>query len=149
MPEPVRRAVVDDPPGVERDDPVRSAEAALEPVLAEQHGHTPFLVEPPQEPDQLIAGDRVVIRGDTRRRRVSGQDVPDDSNADPDFGSNMEFGNSTLADLRLDLAPSAVPAITDLPAAVGGQFDTVFNPSTPMERGNLTESIILNAYIQL
>jgi hypothetical protein len=38
-------------------------EAALEAVLGEHDGGPPLLVEPPQQPDELVAGDRVELRG--------------------------------------------------------------------------------------
>ena len=60
-PKPVGCSVVDDPSRVERDDAVRRRQAALEPVFAEQHGHPPLLVEPSQQRDQLVAGDRVEL----------------------------------------------------------------------------------------
>ena len=49
--------------GVHRDHPVGGGQAALETVLGEQHRHPPLLVEPAQQPDQLVAGDRVELRG--------------------------------------------------------------------------------------
>ena len=39
------------------------AEAALEAVLGEHDRRLPLLVEPAQQPDQLVAGDRVELRG--------------------------------------------------------------------------------------
>ena len=65
---------------------------------------------------------------------VGRMDLPDPVNADPGFGSNMEFGNSTLADLRKDLAPIDQPFFIDLPSAFGGQFDTDFTTGNE-ERG--------------
>ena len=44
-------------------DPVGGGEAALEPVLGEQDRHPPLLVEAAQQPDQLVAGDRVELGG--------------------------------------------------------------------------------------
>jgi hypothetical protein len=32
-------------------------------VLGEHDGHPPLLVQPPQQADQLLAGDRVELRG--------------------------------------------------------------------------------------
>ncbi len=49
--------------GVHRDHPVAGREAALEAVFGEQHRHPPLLVEAAQQPDQLVAGDRVELGG--------------------------------------------------------------------------------------
>ena len=58
-----RRTVEADPPRLDRDHPVGCRQAALQPVFGEQHRHPPLLVQPPQQPDQLVAGDRVELRG--------------------------------------------------------------------------------------
>lgn len=46
----------------QRDDPVGVAEAALQPMLAEDDGGPPLLVQPPQQPDELVARDRIELR---------------------------------------------------------------------------------------
>ena len=61
--EPARRGVADDGAAVERDHAVGGAQAALEPVLGEQDRRPPLLVEPAQQREQLVAGDRVELRG--------------------------------------------------------------------------------------
>ena len=48
---------------VHRHHPVGRREAALEPVLAEQDGDAPVLVQPAQQRDQLVARDRVELGG--------------------------------------------------------------------------------------
>src|SRR5207342_676124 len=58
-----RRAVESDAAGVHGDDAVGGGEAALEAVLGEQDRHAPLLVEAAQQPDQLVAGDRVELGG--------------------------------------------------------------------------------------
>ena len=50
-------------PRVHRDHAVGRAEAALEAMLDQQHRRLRLLVEPAQLPDQLVAGDRVELRG--------------------------------------------------------------------------------------
>ena len=57
-----RRAVVCDAPALHRDDTIDRAEAALETVLGEQDRRLPLLVQPPQQADQLVAGDGVQLR---------------------------------------------------------------------------------------
>ena len=47
----------------QRDHAVGRRQAALEPVLGDHHGRAPVLVQPPQQPDQLVARDRVELRG--------------------------------------------------------------------------------------
>ena len=44
-------------------DPIGRGEAALQAVLGEQDRDPPLLVEPAQQPDQLVAGDRVELGG--------------------------------------------------------------------------------------
>jgi hypothetical protein len=56
-------------PAGEREDAVGGGQAALEAVLDEDDGRPPLLVEPPQQPDQLVAGDGVELR-----RRLVEQD---------------------------------------------------------------------------
>ena len=51
------------PPPVEGDHAVGGGQAALEAVLGEQHRRPPLLVEAAQQPDQLVARDRVELRG--------------------------------------------------------------------------------------
>src|SRR5439155_892283 len=46
-----------------RDDAVGVDEAALQAMLGQDYRHPPFLVQPPQQPDQLVAGHRVELRG--------------------------------------------------------------------------------------
>ena len=58
-----RRRVAGDRAVGQRDDAVGGRQAALEPVLGEQDRRPPLLVEPPQQPDQLVAGDGVELRG--------------------------------------------------------------------------------------
>ena len=58
-----RSAVEADPAALHRHHPVGGGKAALEPVFGQQHRHPPLLVQPPQQPDQLVAGDRVELRG--------------------------------------------------------------------------------------
>ena len=48
---------------LERDHAVGGRQAALEAVLGEHDRRLPLLVEPAQQPDQLVAGDRVQLRG--------------------------------------------------------------------------------------
>src|SRR5206468_2869538 len=43
---------------------------------------------------EITAGTTITIRGDTRRKRVNGQDVPDDANADTGVGTTMDFRGS-------------------------------------------------------
>ena len=50
-------------PSSQRDDAVGGGQAALEPVLGEHDRRPPLLVEPPQQPDELVAGDGVELRG--------------------------------------------------------------------------------------
>ncbi len=57
-----RRRVARDRAVREDDDAVGVGQAALEPVLGEHDRRPPLLVEPPQQPDQLVAGDRVELR---------------------------------------------------------------------------------------
>ncbi len=54
---------MDDATVVHRDHAVGHRQAALEPVLGQQDRRLPLLVEPPQQPDQLVAGNRVELRG--------------------------------------------------------------------------------------
>jgi hypothetical protein len=45
-------------------------------VLREQHGHPPLLVQPPQQPDELVTGDGVELRGrlvEHEQRRIPRQ----------------------------------------------------------------------------
>ncbi len=61
---------------LEHDDAVGVGQAALEPVLGEDDGGPPLLVQPPQQPDQLVAGDRVELRGrlvEQHERRTRGE----------------------------------------------------------------------------
>ena len=58
----LRRRVADHASAIEGDHPIREAQAPLEPVLGEQDRHVGILVHPPQQPDQLIAGNRVQLR---------------------------------------------------------------------------------------
>ena len=46
-----------------RDDAVGGGQAALEPMLGDHHGRAPVLVEPAQQPDELIARHGVQLRG--------------------------------------------------------------------------------------
>ena len=57
-----RRGVAGDRAVAHGDDAVGGAEAALEPVLGEDDGRPPLLVEPPQDAEQLVAGDGVELR---------------------------------------------------------------------------------------
>ena len=57
-----RRRVAGEPPAREREHPVAGREAALEPVLGHQNGRPRLLVQPPEHPDELVAGDRVELR---------------------------------------------------------------------------------------
>ncbi len=58
-----RVAVVGDAPAVQRDHPIGGTQAALQAVLGEQDRRLPLLVEAAQQPDQLVAGDGVELRG--------------------------------------------------------------------------------------
>ena len=61
--EAARRGVAGERAALEGDHAVGRAEAALEPVLGEHDRRPPLLVEPPQQREQLIARDRVQLRG--------------------------------------------------------------------------------------
>ena len=50
-------------PSSQRDHAVGRGQAALEAVLGQDDRRAPFLVEPPQQPDELVAGDRVELGG--------------------------------------------------------------------------------------
>ena len=56
-------AVAGDAPVLERDHAVDRRQAALEAVLGEHDRRLPLLVEPAQQPDQLVAGNGVQLRG--------------------------------------------------------------------------------------
>ena len=58
-----RRGVADDRAPIECDHAIRRAQAAFEAVLGEQDRRPPLLVEPAQQREQLVAGDRVELRG--------------------------------------------------------------------------------------
>ncbi len=59
----LRVAVERDAAVAQRDDAVGRGQAALEPVLGQQHRRPPLLVDPPQHAEQLVARDRVELRG--------------------------------------------------------------------------------------
>ena len=61
--EAARRGVAGERARLEREHAVGGAEAALEAVLDEHDRRPPLLVEAPQQPDELVAGDRVELRG--------------------------------------------------------------------------------------
>ncbi len=56
-------AVACDATAIERDHAVGAGQAALETMLGEHDRRLPLLVEPAQQADQLVAGDRVQLRG--------------------------------------------------------------------------------------
>jgi hypothetical protein len=56
-------AVVRDAPVVHGDHAIGRRQAALEAMLAQHDRRVPLLVEPSQQADQLVAGDRVELRG--------------------------------------------------------------------------------------
>ena len=58
-----RRLVGDEPAVAQLDHPVGGGQAALQPVLGEQDRGPPLLVEPAQDAEQLVARDRVQLRG--------------------------------------------------------------------------------------
>ena len=58
-----RRLVGHDAAVAQLDHAVGGGQAALEPVLGEQDRGPPLLVEPPQDAEQLVARDRVQLRG--------------------------------------------------------------------------------------
>ena len=58
-----RRRVAGHPAVHQRDHAVGGGQAALEPVLGHHHRGAPVLVEAPQQPDQLVAGHGVELRG--------------------------------------------------------------------------------------
>jgi len=71
-----RVGVADERSVVERDHAVRGSQAALEAMFGEQDRRPPLLVEAPQEREQLIARDRVQLRGrlvEHEQARASGQ----------------------------------------------------------------------------
>ena len=71
-----RRRVAGDRAVAQRDHAVGVRQAALEPVLGEHDRRAPLLVEPAQQPDQLVAGDRVELRGrlvEQHERRAPGE----------------------------------------------------------------------------
>src|SRR5262249_3218265 len=68
---------------------------------------------------EIIAGGPIIIRGDTRRNRKNGQDVPDDTNADPNFGTNMDFSGVIGGYFVPETNPGATPDRTDLPQIFG------------------------------
>ena len=57
------RRVADDAATGEGDDAVGRAQAALEAMLGEHDGRIGVLVDPAQQPDELVPGDRVQLRG--------------------------------------------------------------------------------------
>ena len=57
------RAVEGEPAVLEREHAVGGGQAALEPVLGEQHRRPPLLVDAPQHAEQLVARDGVELRG--------------------------------------------------------------------------------------
>jgi hypothetical protein len=57
------RGVAHHAPGPHGDRPVGEAQAALEPVLGDHDRRVEVLVEPAKQRDQLVAGDRVELRG--------------------------------------------------------------------------------------
>ena len=61
--EPRRARVADDPPRGHRDHAIGGGQAALEAVLGEQDRDVEVLVAPAQKAHQLVAGDRVELRG--------------------------------------------------------------------------------------
>ena len=61
--EAARIAVADDLPARHRDHAVGGRQAALEALLDQHDGGVALLVEPAQQPDQLVAGDRVQLGG--------------------------------------------------------------------------------------
>src|SRR5262249_52357733 len=65
---------------------------------------------------EITAGTTITIRGDQRRKRTGGQDVPDDQNADPDVGTTMDFRGS--------ITPG--PGATDRPGISGNDDDDTF-----------------------
>ena len=70
-----RRGVEHDPAALHREHAVGRREAALEPVLGQQHRRPPLLVQPAQQPDELVARDRVELRGGLvqhEQRRLAG-----------------------------------------------------------------------------
>ena len=71
-----RRRVAGDRAVAQDDDAVGVRQAALEPVLGEDDGGPLFLVEAAQQPDQLVAGDGVELRGrlvEQDERRAAGE----------------------------------------------------------------------------
>ena len=58
-----RVAVADHAAAIERDGAVGGGQAAFQAVLGDHDRGAPLLVEPPQEPDQLVARHRVELRG--------------------------------------------------------------------------------------
>ena len=58
-----RGLVGDDPAAGELDDAIRRGQAALQPVLGEHDRGPPLLVQPPQDAEQLVAGDGVELGG--------------------------------------------------------------------------------------
>ncbi len=71
-----RRRVADDPPSVEDDHAVGGGQAALEAMLGEQDGGPPLLVQPAQQAEQLVARNRVKLRGrlvECEQPRVAGE----------------------------------------------------------------------------
>jgi hypothetical protein len=61
--EPAGRRVAGDRAVAHHDDAIRRGQAPLEAVLGQDDRRPPLLVQPPQEPDQLVAGDRIQLRG--------------------------------------------------------------------------------------
>ena len=74
--EAARVGVAHDRAVAQRHDAVGGAQAALEPVLGEDHRGPPLLVEPPQHAEQLVARDGVELRGrlvEQRQPRAAGE----------------------------------------------------------------------------
>ncbi len=58
-----RRGIAGDLSFDQRDRPVGGRQAALQAMLRDQNRRIRVLVQPPQEADQLVAGDRIELRG--------------------------------------------------------------------------------------
>ncbi len=104
-----RGAVEGDRARVHRDHAIGGGEAALEPVFGEQDRHPPLLVQPPQQPDQLVAGDGVELGGGLVEQDEPGPGDERGGEGDPLQLAPREGVDGTLEQVRYRRAPAPPP----------------------------------------